>query len=78
MSDWFAPKRFGYGAGWPISWQGWALTLLSCAITIATVLLLVDRPALMAAVLFPNIALFVLITARTTRGGWHWRWGGEE
>ena len=22
---WFAPKRFGYGAGLPIAWQGWAL-----------------------------------------------------
>lgn len=20
--DWFAPKRFGYGAGLPIAWQG--------------------------------------------------------
>ena len=24
-SAWFQPKRFGYGAGWPIAWQGWAL-----------------------------------------------------
>ena len=24
--SWFAPKRYGYGAGAPISWQGWALT----------------------------------------------------
>ena len=25
--EWFAPKRYGYGAGLPISWQGWAVTL---------------------------------------------------
>ena len=25
--DWFAPKRFGYGAGLPIAWQGWALII---------------------------------------------------
>ena len=39
MSDgpeWFAPKRYGYGAGLPISWQGWAITLGFVAI--------VDRP----------------------------------
>jgi hypothetical protein len=30
--DWFAPKRFGYGAGPPIAWQGWALILGFCAI----------------------------------------------
>lgn len=23
--DWFAPKRFGFGVGAPIAWQGWAL-----------------------------------------------------
>ena len=23
--DWFAPKRFGYGAGLPIAWQGWVV-----------------------------------------------------
>jgi hypothetical protein len=23
-------------------------------------------------------AAFVLITARTTKGGWRWRWGKEE
>ena len=24
---WFAPKRYGFGAGLPIAWQGWALLL---------------------------------------------------
>ncbi len=27
MADWFAPKRYGYGAGLPIAWQGWVLTI---------------------------------------------------
>jgi hypothetical protein len=27
LADWFAPKRFGIGAGKPISWQGWLLTI---------------------------------------------------
>ena len=31
---WFAPKRYGYGAGLPISWQGWALT---CAFVLVAV-----------------------------------------
>ena len=28
MSDdpeWFAAKRYGYGSGLPIAWQGWAV-----------------------------------------------------
>ena len=27
---WFAPKRFGYGAGLPIAWQGWAFGSFAC------------------------------------------------
>ena len=23
MAEWFAPKRYGYGSGAPIAWQGW-------------------------------------------------------
>ena len=37
MSDgpeWFAPKRYGYGSGLPISWQGWVLTLGFVALAI--------------------------------------------
>ena len=37
MSDgpeWFAPKRYGYGAGLPITWQGWALTVVFLAVSI--------------------------------------------
>ena len=27
MADWFASKRYGLGAGLPMAWQGWVLTL---------------------------------------------------
>jgi hypothetical protein len=39
--EWFAPKRYGYGAGLPISWQGWALTIafLAYATEIASAML---------------------------------------
>ena len=30
--EWFAPKRYGYGSGLPISWQGWAITIAFVAI----------------------------------------------
>ena len=29
---WFAPKRYGYGAGLPLTWQGWVLCLVYCAV----------------------------------------------
>ena len=78
MSDdpeWFAAKRYGYGAGRPIRWQGWAVT--------AGFVVLVGLASLLAryswigfiSVLVMLTATFIAITAQTTRGGWRWRWG---
>jgi hypothetical protein len=81
MSDgpeWFAPKRYGYGAGLPISWQGWALTIGFVALIIPLSVVLRDRPAAMIAAIIPPTAAFVVICAITTRGGWRWRWGEKD
>ena len=51
--EWFAPKRFGYGAGWPIAWQGWALVGGYLALVLLTVTLLEDRPLAIAFILVP-------------------------
>jgi hypothetical protein len=40
--------------------------------------LLHDKPLAFAGVLLPATAVLILIVAKTTRGGWHWRWGGRE
>lgn len=66
--EWFAPKRYGYGAGLPIAWQGWALTIGFIAITVAAAVLLAKRPLVSLALLTPFLLLFTLICARTTKG----------
>ena len=76
--EWFAPKRYGFGAGLPIAWQGWAVLLAFILLIVAIGLNLDGRPALQASILLPAIAALLLITARTTRGGWRWRWGEKE
>jgi hypothetical protein len=81
MSDgpeWFAPKRFGYGTGLPITWQGWAITLCFVAVVIAVAVLFRDQPARLIAALTPITIAFLVICARTTRGGWRWRWGDDD
>lgn len=81
MSDnpeWFAPKRYGYGAGPPISWQGWAVMLGFMLIAVAAALLFATRPLVLIAILIPLTAVLLVITARTTRGGWRWRWGEKD
>lgn len=81
MSDgpeWFAPKRYGYGAGLPISWQGWAVTLGYAALLSGAALLFKDRPPQLLAAVIPLTLALVVICARTTRGGWRWRWGDDD
>jgi hypothetical protein len=76
--EWFAPKRFGIGTGWPIAWQGWAL-LAGWAALIGLALLIFGPEDLSAlAIVIPATVAVAIIMARTTRGGWHWRWGEKE
>ena len=76
--EWFAPKRYGYGSGLPISWQGWALTLGYAAVLIGVSLLLSAKPLQLIAVIVPLTVVLMVICARTTRGGWRWRWGERD
>lgn len=80
MSDgpeWFAPRRYGYGAV-PTTWQGWALTLGFATVAIALSVTVGKRPLQFAAAMVPLLIVFIVICARTTRGGWRWRWGERE
>ena len=76
--EWFAPKRYGYGSGLPISWQGWVVTLGYCALAITLSVRLKDHPLEMAAAIVPLTVVLIVICARTTRGGWRWRWGNDD
>ena len=76
---WFAPKRFGYGTGLPISWQGWLSCLVYCGVVTVAALFLPQRTILgFVAVMIVATAVFLLICAKKTRGGWKWRWPGRN
>ena len=76
---WFEPKKFGYGAGKPIAWQGWALLVGY------TLVMLVPAPFLEAdpiigtgiaiAIWLPATLALIAIAKRKTRGEWRWRHG---
>ena len=76
--EWFAPKRYGYGAGLPISWQGWLVLAAYFGGILLLAVKLGERPLQMIASVIPLTAAFIIITAKTTRGGWRWRWGEED
>ena len=74
---WFRPKRYGFGAT-PVTWQGWALTIGFVAIVYAVVFAFRWQPLIIFAILIPLVVIFTLITLKTTRDGWRWRWGEKE
>jgi hypothetical protein len=80
--DWFAPKRYGYGAGLPIAWQGWALSLAYCLAMTGLAYSLPHLPRAQLPVVVAGMlaltALFLLIVAKRTRGGWRWRRGERD
>lgn len=81
MSDrreWFAPKRYGIGVGLPIAWQGWALLSGFAAFIGLTVLAFGPENKLALSVVIPALVALLIVMARTTRGGWRWRWGDKE
>ncbi|MES2754336.1 MAG: hypothetical protein V4659_06690 [Pseudomonadota bacterium] len=73
---WFAPKRYGYGAGLPIAWQGWALLLAFIGVLVGAAIAFLPTQwvAFVAATGAASVVL-TLVAARHTRGGWRWRWG---
>ena len=76
--EWFVAKRYGYGAGLPIAWQGWALLGAYMAILGLAAWLLSAAPIGLLAVGISATFILLLIAARTTRGGWRWRWGDPD
>ena len=79
---WFAAKRYGYGAGFPIAWQGWVLLSAFIALMIGIGLMADSAKGnirIIASVLFFIAAgIFVFIVHRRTEGGWRWRWGHDS
>ncbi|MEO5810181.1 MAG: hypothetical protein ABIR51_09040 [Sphingomicrobium sp.] len=81
MSDrpeWFAPRRYGLGTGLPISWQGWVVSLAFIFLLGLAYYLFGNNDLRALAIVVPAILGYVLIAVWTTKGGWRWRWGGEE
>lgn len=76
--EWFAPKRYGIGVGLPIAWQGWALLSAYAVFIGLAVLIFGPRDLLALTIVIPATIALLIIAARTTRGGWRWRWGERD
>lgn len=79
---WFLPKRYGYGTGAPITWQGWALTVgfigAQVAIHMAFNKYAHGNHLAEATSMIILTVLLCLVAKAKTRGGWRWRWGSGK
>lgn len=76
---WFQPKRYGYGAGFPVAWQGWAaIGLYIAGMLLAGAVLMPQSPGGFAAAVLVLSAGLILVARRNTRSGWRWRWGEDD
>jgi hypothetical protein len=74
---WFRAKKFGYGAGLPFKWQGWAI-LAFYVLAMTGLGLLADNNTAMptiatVALMLCVTGIFVAIVRKRTEGGWKWR-----
>lgn len=77
-SEWFAARRYGIGSGPPIAWQGWAvLGAYLVLLGLASFLIRYGWVGYVSIVTMLTVT-FMVICARTTRGGWRWRWGERD
>lgn len=77
---WFPAKRYGWGWGLPVSWQGWVVVIVWFAVFFAGLVML-----LRLGLLFPWLLVWVLITSVLLTGICYlkgepprWRWGDHR
>lgn len=75
---WFPAKRYGYGWGFPVAWQGWAVFLAYGVLTVLVAIMPATQPPM---VFFPTIGLLtagLLVICWKKGEKPRWRWGADE
>jgi hypothetical protein len=74
---WFRAKKYGYGAGLPFKWQGWALLGLYLLAIVSPAFLVRQEAALskitVVGFMLAVTTIFLVIVRKRTEGGWKWR-----
>lgn len=74
---WFAVKRYGYGWGLPVRWQGWAVLIVYFVLLYAGIYRLGGRrdgSSLFAYFVVLSAALVAIVVVKGERP-LRWRWG---
>jgi len=75
---WFPAKRYGWGWGFPIAWQGWVVMIGWIVILMAGSLPLAAHGLWVRFTVFEIVMVGVLIAVCYWKGEKpRWRWGGD-
>jgi hypothetical protein len=76
---WFPAKRYGWGWGFPATWQGWVVLAIYVGLIGAGAVVISpsSRPAMFAAYLVVLTILLVAVCWSTGEPP-HWRWGERD
>ena len=76
---WFRAKRYGWGWGLPLTWQGWATLATFVASSVAGGLLFPPRKALPAFIACVVVLSGLLLVVCWLKGEPpRWRWGDDD
>jgi predicted anti-sigma-YlaC factor YlaD len=75
---WFRVKRYGFGAGLPCSWEGWALLAGFLVVIVASGVAFAGRASMLhLSLVLAATAIVVVVSWRKSDGPWKWRWGQD-
>ena len=76
---WFHVKRYGFGAGLPCSWEGWALVIGFLIVVITSGVVFTERaPMLHIGIVAASTAIVLVVSRLKSDGPWKWRWGQDS
>ena len=75
---WFPAKRYGWGWGFPITWQGWIVLVLAIAAAVTDGLLFPPSEGLLRFLALElGVAIALILVCWLTGEPPRWRWGGD-
>jgi lipoprotein signal peptidase len=76
-SFWFYAKSFGWGWGFPATWQGW-LTLATYIISLIASQMLVSTPKYRFAFTIGLTVVLIIVISIKGERPLRWRWGDDQ
>jgi hypothetical protein len=75
---WFPAKRYGWGWGFPITWQGWVVMVLWLAAVVAAACLLAGRSLALYGIAMLILSGLMIAICYAKGEPPRWRWGDKD